>query len=844
MKGFMLRVCLMLTFLMLPCVAQGMSIADAKASPEGTSVNISGSVTAVFNDRFYVESTERNCAIQVYKLNHGVSVPTQVTVYGTVTTSTDGERYIAGTLILKSSGTAPAPLFMNWDNVGGSNFRYKNEPPSPKEGQEGTTSAAGLNNIGLLVRVAGTLQSSGGTRATLFNSAKQITVITSTGTFSTLQSPYPPVVVTGISSCEKDSATGLLKPVIRLANSLSLGQRNIQWLAWPNKGNPAQIEPDVTLPVGTGTANISNTGGGCHLRVLLYNEGGTTNPITDILINGISLNSAFAARQPSGKSYYLYSPRFLSGGVPTALMNAGEPVWYRIRPIQCGSKTCTELMVRLRTQPTSTVTVAAKRSDASLIQLSVNPPSALKPRFGFVTTSKTCNVIHAYVLLPGSNSGEMIDRVRLDGTDVTDISSAPNGYGNSGVLPVDITPAAPLVKGSYHLLECLLVSGEHVWATFRAGSGFATAMFGNCNVDALTMFYDLHDHYIDAWRGYTHDPANTPTIAANGVRMSPNEEGDTISGALSFGQYNHAQGYDLYSYWLYDEPDLADGHNEWSISPGEGLNAQYLEKMSEALAQGDPTHPSFVNMDGGGYYTYGQVCDITSSDYYYPNNAPRDGWNPLPLIYDRAKSHRAGAMPCPALRFLNASSDPTESVTRAPFPGEERVMYYASIGAGDNGLYYYWYNCSPDYGCQYQTELWAEIAKINKETKLLESYVGSSFPAVFGMTLPANTWMRVLATGKDTLMCSLINTNYSSTLSAFTYTQASSVPIIVTLPAGRTPVSVVYVDSTGPHALSFTVSNGRISFNAGPLDVGKIILISFKTGLLEELTARWQALAL
>jgi hypothetical protein len=33
-----------------------------------------------------------------------------------------------------------------------------------------------------------------------------------------------------------------------------------------------------------------------------------------------------------------------------------------------------------------------------------------------------------------------------------------------------------------------------------------------------------------------------------------------------------------------------------------------------------------------------------------------------------------------------------------------------------------------------------------------------------------------------------------------------------------------------------------VSFDAGTLQVGKIVLISFKTGLLSELTTRWATL--
>lgn len=831
MKRIPLLAGLILTYFMSPQVVYGISIADAKASPEGSTVSISGTLTAAFANWFYLESPERSCGIRIYKASHGLTAPKQVTVTGPVATSTDGERYINNPSVSSSDAAAVSPLGMLCRDIGGLDFRYNATPP--KTGQAGTTGAYGLNTTGLLVRVPGTLQCTGTARATLIDSDQQITVIAPTGTFPTMQAPYPTAVVTGISSCELDGT--VLRPVIRLANSLSPDQHSVEWLSWPNRATPAYIEGDVSLPTGTGNATLSGGGGG-HLRVLLYDEGGA-NPITDVFINGLSLNSSFAAVIPSGKTYYLYSPRFLSGGVPSALLNAGEPVWYRIKPLQYGSWKCTEITVRLRTQPSSTVTFAAQRADSSLIQLSIAPPTAIATRFGFVTTNTARNVIHAHVLLTQSLPGQSVSRVRLDGTDVTALMSAPDGYGDSGVLPIAITPTAPLTKGSFHLLECLLANGEHVWTTFRAGSGFATAMFGKIN-DAVSYFTDLRNHYIDAAKTYSHDTSEYSLAVSYGIRFMQSHQDFTLTNSFNEATWNNNHGYDMYAYWMYDEPDLADSHAGYA----EGTWAQYFVKLGDGIAQANPINPTFVNCNGGGYYTYGRVCDISSSDYYYPNHADRDGWDPLPLLFNRAKSHRAGTMPYPSLRFLNASPDPGDPITRAPFPGEERVMYYASIGGGDNGVFYYWYNSSSSYGCQYQTALWAEIARINKETKLLQSYIECSFPAVFNMTLPTGTWMRVLAAGKDVFLCPLINTAYVSSLTAFTWTPKSSVPIQVTLPAGRVPVEAVTVDDTGPHALSFTVSGGRVSFNAGTLQVGKFVLISFKPGLLAELNARWAAL--
>ncbi len=82
--------------------AEGISIARAKALPDGSVVCLRGKpVTAEFADAFYIQEADRSAGLRVVKPAHGLYAGMTVDVVGVMRTSTEGERYIEAT------GTAP-----------------------------------------------------------------------------------------------------------------------------------------------------------------------------------------------------------------------------------------------------------------------------------------------------------------------------------------------------------------------------------------------------------------------------------------------------------------------------------------------------------------------------------------------------------------------------------------------------------------------------------------------------------------------------------------------------------------------------------------------------------------
>ena len=70
------------------------TIAEVKVAPDGAAISTSGIVTAAFTDYFYIESHDRTSGIRVSKAQHGRSVGGSVTIFGTVSTLSNGERVI------------------------------------------------------------------------------------------------------------------------------------------------------------------------------------------------------------------------------------------------------------------------------------------------------------------------------------------------------------------------------------------------------------------------------------------------------------------------------------------------------------------------------------------------------------------------------------------------------------------------------------------------------------------------------------------------------------------------------------------------------------------------------
>lgn len=172
-------------------------LAAAKYQQDGTSAAVSGIVTAVFGDHFYVESEDRVSGLRVNRLSSGLVVGQEVTVSGLITTLPSTERCLNATL-LKPGGSSVdlAPLAMTNKAIG---------------------DAVGLDTIGLLVRATGVVHRVSDSEFTIDDgSGVHIRVVHASGG-APADGSY--AIVTGVVSCEKELSTGRIWRLLKTRSS-------------------------------------------------------------------------------------------------------------------------------------------------------------------------------------------------------------------------------------------------------------------------------------------------------------------------------------------------------------------------------------------------------------------------------------------------------------------------------------------------------------------------------------------------------------------------------------------------------------------------------------------------
>jgi hypothetical protein len=174
-------------------------------------------ITARFPASFYIEDADRSSGIIV--LAPGYAPGALVTVGGTMGVNGIGERAILDPVVTLEADALvsriPAPLFMVGRALGGKAFNAFTA---------GVTTGMGLNNVGLLVKVCGSVQSVSDTEITISDGS-------STGPIKVLRTDIDvPVLTTtdfisvvGISSLDLDT---VLKPVIRLRDGAGIVKLN------------------------------------------------------------------------------------------------------------------------------------------------------------------------------------------------------------------------------------------------------------------------------------------------------------------------------------------------------------------------------------------------------------------------------------------------------------------------------------------------------------------------------------------------------------------------------------------------------------------------------------------
>lgn len=206
----------------LGLLLSGASVPDIKALPDGDDVLVTNKIvtagsTQEFPQWLYIEEANRSSGIRV-STTQTLQEGNGVTVRGVIRTL-NGERYIdASSVTTASTGNPiPAPLMMRLSSLGGGPFNSFTP---------GVHTGYGLNNIGLLVKVAGAVTSVSADSFTISDGSAQAgATLNVKALCGTLTKPEigDTVIVTGISTMEPNGSGGYNRMVrVRRTSDISV----------------------------------------------------------------------------------------------------------------------------------------------------------------------------------------------------------------------------------------------------------------------------------------------------------------------------------------------------------------------------------------------------------------------------------------------------------------------------------------------------------------------------------------------------------------------------------------------------------------------------------------------
>lgn len=160
----------MYTLVYEPFATGATALGGARALADGEFADLGGTeglaVTALFEDGMYVEALDRSSGIRVTGMT--AFEGERIAVQGTMATDVNGEKIIEASAVTKMANGTVQPLVVNLRAFYGGDFAYA---PATGAGQKGMKGGFGLNLVGLFVKTAGTVVSSGEDRFVLGDGA-------------------------------------------------------------------------------------------------------------------------------------------------------------------------------------------------------------------------------------------------------------------------------------------------------------------------------------------------------------------------------------------------------------------------------------------------------------------------------------------------------------------------------------------------------------------------------------------------------------------------------------------------------------------------------------------------
>ena len=614
---------------------------------------------------------------------------------------------------------------------------------------------------------------------------------------------------------------------------------------------------DGNYPASCGTEVV-----GANVHVYLRNDGASPVRVDDVTLAGFSLKKILRGKQV-GDHPLLRSIYFYWDNPPQAILDAGEPVWYRADPATIPPGGVAQVVVRLRFVPVTRPVSLGIVTSAGTVPASI-PVSPESPQLASVGFSPDLTQVYLHWRRAG---GAAPATILMDGIDVTagatSVGDPALEFGAS-VLRL----AEPLAPMSYHLFQGVFADGSTASASLRAWvNPFLYGTWGAM---------PTNDGDLAAARAWIDDATNR---GINALVMNISSGGLADLLARDDGRrYAEDHGYgfvfdapDTWSvpnprmWFIDDEPDAEEAHlscgQRFNLPCGEahhvGVLAMSLLERGEELRRSYPLAPTTINMNGSykpaNYYSYGQLADVLMVDSYYQRRLADTYWDypqrvPLyeraTVIYATSLALTTAAEPNPT-HFLLYSNQQNRAKTKDtwPFPTPEskRIEVYYALAGGAKGMAYWWLREPSGLGAggAGSQALWREIGLLGNEIKTAAPLLVTSHPVALDARGSDGVWVRSLAASVDTLLLLVVNDQYRNDRDGIHVTPVNDATVTATLPAWMQSPSAFEITAGGLHDVGTAIAGNQVRLDLGRLDLTRMIVLTTNPQLRATIQQRY-----
>ncbi|MGQ9648942.1 MAG: immunoglobulin domain-containing protein [Phycisphaerae bacterium] len=599
---------------------------------------------------------------------------------------------------------------------------------------------------------------------------------------------------------------------------------------------------------------------GSYAHVFIKNTGTSAVTINDVTLAGYSLKTVLK-RDPNLRDsasiwYYWDNP-------PSAIINAGEPVWYRADPNPIPAGGTARAVIRLRWVPsTSTISVGVVTS-AGTINTTITK-DAESPRLASVGFSSDRTKVYLHWRRAG---GAAPSTIYMNGVDVTS-NAATVGDPNTNYAATVLTFASPLANMSYNVYQGVYSDGKTATGSLRTWVN--RFLYGTWGVkDMPEGDFNAVRSWIDSChaRGVNCYVNNSCGVLQDFMATS---EGQAYAAARDYGYVkDNAWGNNPRMWFIDDEPDLEEGNiacgTGMRVPCGGGYHAgilgmKYLD-VGEVLRAYNPSVPTTINIDGNfkpdGWYAYGQLADVLMVDSYHEEVQADSHWfHPErdvlfaknTSIYAAAIAGTTAAEPNPFHLILYSNSYKNMAygyIWPYPSPASKQIQAFYALAGGVKGMSYWWFKSGwPYYGLDSTdpnaVALWKQIGIIGNYIKTAQPLLVKSHPVSAALQTSEYVWAKALAVGTDAMMLIAVTDNYYTDEYGYHSAPVTNATVTVTLPSWlQNSPQVFEITPNGTSVIGAFLNGNQLLVPLGTVNLTRMIVITTDSNLRSDIESRY-----